>query len=168
MMKFSILETFCFWTSKLTPRRQMSPHCYWFLPMRMIKWVCSHTYPDKSRGRWKWPSAITKLRAHFTRGIMSAAVNCKKREKCGHTWYRMFLLGSGINKQTWNLILRHCVIGFSVYNPLDGSFHVPAVKVPHVPSMFSPHTVSRNRNVVKPVGSEETTHSGDVMVWLFY
>ena len=47
----------------------------------------------------KCPSAITKLTAHFTCGVMFHLAICKHRKEYGHVWHRMSVLRLGVVKQ---------------------------------------------------------------------
>ena len=58
-----------------------------------------HTYPPKVVGMIKWLSAITRLTAHFTCGVMFDLVICKQRKRYSRTSYRISLLRLGVMKQ---------------------------------------------------------------------
>ena len=60
--------------------------------------MLTHTYSYKPLRKIKWPSAVTRLTAHFTCGL-SDRMNCKHGREHGHVYHRMSLLRPGIIKQ---------------------------------------------------------------------
>ena len=68
-----------------------------FLPT-LMSGMLIHTYPHKPLMKIKFPSAITRLTAHFTCDLMSALVIYNHR-KDGYTWHWMSFLRPGGIKQ---------------------------------------------------------------------
>ena len=87
--------------------------------LRGLRWTCTGSQIDWCTGNsyflvqlwlrhtctnpWellKWPTAITRLTAHFICGLMSALVIWKQRKEDGNTWYRMSLLGPSVANNT--------------------------------------------------------------------
>ena len=59
----------------------------------------THTSPHKPLRKINWSSAITKLTAHTTSGMMSDLVICEHRKGYGNTWCWMSLLRPSVIKQ---------------------------------------------------------------------
>ena len=84
----------------------ISAHVTWinsYLPL--IPVTSAEIIPSHFEGIWwyknKWirHSAITRLTAHFTCGLVSALVLYKQRKEYSHTWHWMSLLRSGVTIQ---------------------------------------------------------------------
>ena len=78
-------ECSCFWLSYLHKGRLPSSVFFCirgsFCTLRGDKVsMLIHTYPHKLLWKVKWPSAITRLTAHFACGLMSDLVTCKHRK----------------------------------------------------------------------------------------
>ena len=70
----------------------------------LLLWYCPFVLfypyiPTQTLRKIKWPSAISRLTAHFACGLMSDLGIRKHRKEYGHLWYWMSSLRPGVIKQ---------------------------------------------------------------------
>ena len=82
----------------------------WDWPSVVAKWVNPYIqYPHQLQRKIKWPSAIVRLTAHFTYGLMSDLVICKpKKSMAIHDTEYPYWVQVSLNN--WNSKFRRIVI----------------------------------------------------------